>query len=137
MPRTPTKPETLVWDLIEELRELDDRIEEGTIMGGRCARVSGEFLALVDYKGSGMVIKLPRDRVAELINEGDGLPFAPAGKVFREWVVIAKPDRHRWTELLLEAITFVAPATNVTVESQTRTITTHRRRSVTGLRYDR
>ena len=38
--RTPSPAETLFWDLIDELREHDDRVEEGTIMGGRCARVS-------------------------------------------------------------------------------------------------
>lgn len=97
----------LFWDLIGELRETDDRIEEGTIMGGRCARVSGEFLGLVDYKGSGMVIKLPRERVDQLIGDGVGLPFSPAGKVFREWVAIAKPDRRQWFKLLVEAVAFV------------------------------
>ena len=49
-------------------------------MGGRGARVSGEFLGLVDYKGSGTVVKLPRDRVDELIDQGIGQPFAPAAK---------------------------------------------------------
>ena len=61
--------ETLFWDLIEELQHEDPRVEEGTIMGGRCARVAGEFLGLVDYKGSGMVVKLPKARVAELIDD--------------------------------------------------------------------
>ncbi len=51
-PRKQTSAESLFWDLIHELREHDNRIEEGTIMGGRCARVGGEFLGLVDYKNS-------------------------------------------------------------------------------------
>jgi hypothetical protein len=118
MARTPATPDALFWDLIDELRLHDDRIEEGTIMGGRCARVGGEFLGLVDYKGSGMVIKLPRHRVTELIDEGVGQPFAPAGKVFREWVAIPIPDRHRWTTLLHEAINFVAPPDAVTIKRQ-------------------
>lgn len=38
-----------------------------------------EFLGLVDYRGSGMVVKLPRDRVDELIGLGIGQLFvAPA-----------------------------------------------------------
>ena len=106
---TPTTPEALFWDLVYELRETDERIEEGTIMGGRCARVSGEFLGLVDFKGSGMVVKLPRHRVDELIEAGIGQTFAPAGKVFREWVAIPIPDARRWTALLREAVAFVAP----------------------------
>jgi hypothetical protein len=118
MAPTPTTAVSLFWDLIDELSEHDGRIEEGTIMGGRCARVTGEFLGLVDYKGSGMVIKLPRQRVDELINEGIGQPFAPAGKVFREWVAIPKPDRRRWTRLLHEATAFVAPPNDITIKSK-------------------
>ena len=108
-PRSLDPAESLFWDLIDELRSHDERIEQGTIMGGRCARVSGEFLGLVSYKGSGMVVKLPRTRVDQLIAAGIGQPFAPAGKVFREWVAIPKPDRRRWSKLLIEAVTFVAP----------------------------
>jgi hypothetical protein len=104
-----TTDEDLFWELIDELRLDDPRIEEGSIMSGRCARVDGEFLALVDFKGSGMVVKLPRARVDQLIAQGTGRPFAPAGKVFREWVSIPQRDRRRWRSLLREGIAFVAP----------------------------
>ena len=97
------------WELIGELQLEDPRVEEGTIMGGRCVRVAGEFLGLVDFKGSGMVVKLPRARVGELIEQGHGQPFAPAGKVFKEWVSIPTRDRRRWRSLLREGIAFVAP----------------------------
>ncbi|MEQ1874600.1 MAG: hypothetical protein ABL953_12820 [Ilumatobacteraceae bacterium] len=101
----------LFWELIDELQAQDPRIEEGTIMGGRCARVAGEFLALVDYKNSGLVVKLPRERVDALIGDGKGQPFAPAGKVFREWVAIPHRDRRLWRILLGEGVSFVAPQT--------------------------
>lgn len=101
--------EDVFWELIEELRADDPRIAEGTIMGGRCARVDGEFLGLVDFKGSGLVVKLPRSRVDELIDAGVGRPFAPAGRVFGEWVSVPEQDRTRWKALLLEAVAFVAP----------------------------
>ncbi len=104
-----TTDETVFWELIEELQHEDPRVEEGTIMGGRCARVAGEFLGLVDIKESGLVVKLPRQRVDELIKTGVGRPFAPAGKVFRAWVSIPKRDRRRWRSLLREGIEFVAP----------------------------
>lgn len=106
----PQTDETLFWELIEELQLEDPRVEEGTIMGGRCARVSGEFLGLVDYRGSGMVVKLPKDRVAELIDQGVGQPFAPAKKVFKEWVAVPNRDRRLWRALLQESIDFVAPS---------------------------
>ena len=102
-----TAPEELFWQLAAELQSEDSRIQEGTIMSGRCLRVGKEFLALVDYKGSGLVVKLPRARVTELIEAGVGQPFAPAGKVFKEWLAVPKSDRRRWRTLLREGIAFV------------------------------
>ena len=51
-------------------------------------------------------MKLPRQRVTELVRHGDGDPFAPAGKVFREWVSIPTVDRRLWQSLLAEAVDF-------------------------------
>jgi hypothetical protein len=51
-------------------------------------------------------VKLPRDRVAELVENGSGDAFAPAGKVFREWVSIPAADRTVWHALLTEAVDF-------------------------------
>lgn len=102
-----SSPETLFWQLAAELQKGDPRIVEGTIMNGRCLRVGEEFLALVDYKDSGLVVKLPRERVAELIEAGIGKPFAPAGKVFKEWLSVPSPDRALWRKLLREGLAFV------------------------------
>ncbi len=104
--------ETLFWKLAGELQKEDDRVVPGTIMNGPCLRVGKEFLALVDFKKkgatkSGMVVKLPRARVAELIEAGKGEAFAPAGRVFKEWVSIPKADRRIWLRLLREGIEFV------------------------------
>jgi len=99
--------EELFWRLAAELQYDDTRIVEDTIMIGRCLRVGKEFLALVDYKGSGLVVKLPKARVAELIESGVGRPFAPAGRVFTEWLSVPKLDRRRWLALLREGVAFV------------------------------
>jgi len=104
-----TTDQDVFWELIDELRAADPRVEEGTIMGGRCARVAGEFLALVDFKGSGLVVKLPKTRVDELVAQGRGRPFAPAGKVFRRWISVPERNRRVWRALLEEGIVFVAP----------------------------
>lgn len=98
----------LFWQLAADLQREDPRIQESTIMNGRCLRVGKEFLALVDYKGSGLVVKLPKERVAELIETGVGKPFGPAGKVFKEWLAVPEPNRVRWRALLDEGIAFVA-----------------------------
>lgn len=52
------------------------------------------------------MVKLPRERVAELVESGQGNPFAPAGKVFREWVAIPTVDRDLWQKVLAEAVDF-------------------------------
>ncbi|MEZ4365500.1 MAG: DUF1801 domain-containing protein [Kofleriaceae bacterium] len=102
-----TAAQALFWQLAAELHGEDPRVVESTIMGGRCLRVDREFLALVDFQGSGLVVKLPVDRVAALIADGVGRPFAPAGKVFREWVSVPTLDRRRWRALLREGVAFV------------------------------
>lgn len=102
--------EALFWSLATELSQEDPRVVEGTIMNGRCLRVGEAFLALVDYKGSGLVVKLERKRVDVLIASGVGRPFAPAKKVFREWVSIPEPNRALWRSLLLEGIALAATA---------------------------
>ena len=84
-----SQADDLFWELAAELRAKDDRVVEGTIMGGRCLRVGEEFLGLVDFKGSGLVVKLPRERVSEVIETGEGRSFATAGKVFKEWLSVA------------------------------------------------
>jgi hypothetical protein len=98
----------LFWELADALRAADPRVTEGTIMGGRCLRVGPEFLALVDYKGSGLVVKLDRSRVGELVASGVGRPFAPAKKVFHEWVSVPEPDRTVWSTLLNEGVALAA-----------------------------
>ena len=103
-------PQELFWSLATELQQADPRIVEGSIMNGRCLRLGKEFLALVDYKGSGLVVKLPDARVAELIASGTGRPFAPAGRVFKEWLSVPEPDRKRWRALLREGIEFLTRA---------------------------
>ncbi len=97
----------LFWELAAELQAEDPRVVEGTIMNGRCLRVGKEFLGLVDYKDSGLVVKLPKERVAELIGQGRGQQFALAGKVFKEWLSVPKPDRSNWRALLREGVDHV------------------------------
>ena len=98
----------LFWEIAEELQTEDPRVVEGTIMGGRCLRVGAEFLALAGFKVSGLVVKLPAKRVEEIIADGRGEPFAPANKVFSEWVSVPIPEREDWKALLLEGIAFVS-----------------------------
>ena len=93
------------WDLAEELMS-DRDVEEGTLMGHACLRVGGEFAAMPELETGGLVVKLPADRVAGLIDDGTGASFAPAGKVFREWLYVEDQDERTWRSLLDEALAY-------------------------------
>lgn len=73
-----------------------------------CLRVDGEFFAAPEHRSGDLIVKLPETRVEELIGAGIGVEFAPAGKVFREWVRVAKRDPDLWDGLLADARSFVA-----------------------------
>lgn len=98
---------TEFWEAAEQLMGAG-RIEESTMMGGPCVRAEGEFVAMPYHKGPGLVVKLPRARVSELIAAGTGAAFAPAGKVFAEWVLIADHEPAVWAGLLDESVDFVS-----------------------------
>jgi hypothetical protein len=83
-------------------------VATGTMMGFPCLRVSGAFFASCDHRSGDLVVKLPRHRVEELVATGVGKPFAPAGRTFREWVLIDDRDEARWAALIDEALEFVA-----------------------------
>jgi hypothetical protein len=93
--------ETLTDDLL-----YDPAIGRATMMGYPCVRLAGRFLASYDEKTRGLIVKLPHQRVAELVENGTGDPFAPAGKIFREWVSIRTVDRTLWHTMLAEAVDF-------------------------------
>ena len=53
------------------------------------------------------VVKLPKERVEELINSEDGLPYDPGnGRIMKEWVIIPEEHSVRWVELASEAKKF-------------------------------
>ena len=102
-------PTDFFWSLADSLLERDD-VEEGTLMGFPCLRVDGDFFATCEHRSGDLIVKLDRARVAELIEEGLAAPFAPAGRVFKEWARVAERDEPRWRGLLEEAHAFVRGA---------------------------
>ena len=103
----PEIDDELFWDLSAPLIG-SGRAVEGQLMGSRCVRVGTEFLAMPEYRTGDLVVKLPRERVDELIAAGDGLAFAPAKKVFREWVQVPERNEKLWKQLLDEGHAFVS-----------------------------
>ena len=96
--------EDAFWDVAEEFLARDG-VEQGTMFGFRCIRADGEFVAMPGNRFGGMVVKLPADRVAGLIEDGIGSSIAPAGRPFKEWVGVN--DDSLWRRLIEESIRFV------------------------------
>jgi len=96
----------VLYDELTDDLLYDPAIGRATMMGYPCVRLAGRFLASYDDKAACLVVKLPRERVSELVENGDGDPFAPAGKVFREWVSVPAVDRRLLQTLLAEAVDF-------------------------------
>ena len=98
----PTPGEEMFWELVEPMYA-DPAVQRSTMMGLPCVRVHGRFFASFDRRGDALLVKLPAERVGQLVTAGEGEPFAPAGRTFREWVALPRPDRRRWVGLLAEA----------------------------------
>jgi len=103
---TAETPTAFFWEAAEETLGADG-VETSTMMGFPCLRVCGAFFASCDHRSGDLIVKLPAARVQELLTIGAGAPFAPAGRVFREWVLVADRDIGRWRALIAEARSFV------------------------------
>ncbi len=95
---------TEFWELAGALADGDPGVAEGTLMGGRCMRVDGEFLAMYYGKEEALIVKLDEARVNQLIAAGVGQPFAPAKKVFRAWVAVPHQHVGQWAALMREGV---------------------------------
>jgi hypothetical protein len=75
-------------------------VTRSTMMGYPCLRLHGDFFASWDPYEHALVVKLDRQTVTALIAEGLGVPFAPSGRPFREWVSIPLSAGESWPDRL-------------------------------------
>ena len=77
----------------------------GQGFGSRALRLDGKIFAMLSSKGH-FVVKLPRDRVAELIRLGRGQYFDTGrDRVMKEWLAVVG-DPTSWLGLAKEAYRF-------------------------------
>jgi hypothetical protein len=87
----------------------DDRVERTRMMNSEGLKTAGKFFAMVN-KGE-LVVKLPRERVDELVAAGEGHRFDPGhGRLMKEWVALRPVDEAACTAFVLEARGFVGGA---------------------------
>lgn len=87
--------------------ERDPGVTQSRMFGSPGLKVRGKVFAML-VQGR-LVVKLPRERVDELVASGKGEYFDPGhGRLMKEWVACAPATGARWLELAREALTFVA-----------------------------
>jgi hypothetical protein len=74
-------------------------------------RVAGKIFAMLGHEGE-LIVKLPNDRVDELVASGDGARFDPRndGRLMKEWVTIPVCHSPAWQDPADEALGFVRSA---------------------------
>ena len=103
MARTPEQ----LWEPLAKAQLARRGVTSGTGFGANEGlRVSGKIFAML-VRGE-LVVKLPRDRVDELVDAGAARRFdAGKGRPMKEWASVPASASRRWKGLVEEARTFV------------------------------
>ncbi|HXB53155.1 MAG TPA: hypothetical protein VN461_00100 [Vicinamibacteria bacterium] len=81
----------------------------GKGFGSSALKLDGRIFAMLSSKG-GFVVKLPRERVDELVGRGHGQYFDPGrGRLMKEWLAVSSRSIS-WLELAREAYGFARQA---------------------------
>jgi TfoX/Sxy family transcriptional regulator of competence genes len=98
--------------LVEAFQSLPDITSPGRQpnkqFGSKSLKVKQKIFAmLVNDK---LVVKLPRQRVEELVTATAGVPYDPRhdGRMMKEWIIIGPTTDEAWLDLAREAMEFVA-----------------------------
>jgi hypothetical protein len=103
MARTPEQ----IWSPIAKEQLATRGVTAGTGFGKtEGLRISGKIFAML--VGEELVVKLPRDRVDELVDSGAASRFdAGKGRPMKEWASVSPSASRRWKALVDEARGFV------------------------------
>ena len=84
----------------------DEDVTTGKMMASVGLKVHGRIFAML-VRGR-LVVKLPKERVDELVKSRRGSRFDPRrdGRLMKEWIVL-KPDSVPWVDIAREAYRFV------------------------------
>jgi hypothetical protein len=85
----------------------DPEVTEGTGFGSAPGlRINRKIFAMLVQDQ--LVVKLPKDRVDELVAAGAGAQFDPGhGRLMKEWASVAPDSSEDWERLAGEALKFV------------------------------
>ena len=107
----PMTPEARYEALVETLlstTNVSRDLSEKKMFGSSALRAGSKVFAILNH--GKLVVKLPRQRVDELLAAGAGERFDPgkSGRFMKEWLVVAPTYTGEWLPLAREALEFVA-----------------------------
>lgn len=92
-------------DIYEEIKTHFSTDRDVTVLSGRGAKgiKQGKKLIVMFMKGD-LIVKLPKERVVEIVASGEGKPFDPGtGKPMKNWVLIPETRKDLWIKYSEEA----------------------------------
>ena len=91
-------------DQYEKIKELYLK-KEDVQKQGEALKIKKKMFAFLNM--GNMTVKLPKERVSELLSSGEGLPYDPGnGKIMKEWVIIPLKDSDKWFDYVKEGMRF-------------------------------
>ena len=94
------------WQRIETSELAQPGVSAGTGFGRNAGlRVSAKIFAI--RMEEELVVKLPKERVQELVDSGVGRPWGPGQRVMKEWVSLSPRAAAQWQVLVEESRKFV------------------------------
>ncbi|MCX5063862.1 MULTISPECIES: hypothetical protein [unclassified Streptomyces] len=113
--RRAVSPEKRYAQLVAQFAELDgvtipgDEPGREGRFGAAALKVGGKIFAMLAQ--GHLVVKLPRARVDELVDAGEGERFDPGhGRLMSEWLSLNPGSELSWDGLAHEALDFISPA---------------------------
>ena len=90
------------WEKIKELFLKKENVQKQ----GEALKIKKKMFAFPTKDGN-IIVKLPKERVTELLGSGEGLPYDPGnGKIMKEWVIIPEDHSEKWIDYASEAKEF-------------------------------
>jgi len=101
------------FDRLAKTISRDQRVDPPEVakanrFGSKGLKVQRKLFAFRSSKGT-LVVKLPKDRVDELVKEGIGERYDPGhGRLMKEWLAVGLRAKKRWMGLAKEALEFAS-----------------------------
>lgn len=81
-------------------------VDIGPMFGSEGLRIRRKVFAFMGYR-SGLIVKLPEERVAALERTGRAERMTMRGRAMREWVFVGPDAVELWPDVVAEAYAFV------------------------------